>query len=58
MDRRATFFFAAAVICLVMSFVIEAELRYVPYWLAAVYLVLGVLSSLDAISRRRSRRTQ
>jgi hypothetical protein len=58
MDRRAIFFFAAACICLVMSFVIDAELRYVPYWLAAVYVILGILSSLDAISRHRTRRPQ
>ena len=58
MDRRAAFFFVAAAICMVMSFVIDTELRYVPYWLSAVYVVLGILSSLDAISRRRTRRTQ
>ena len=58
MDRRAIFFFGAAAVCMVMSFVIDAELRYVPYVLAAVYLVLGILSSLDAISRHRTRRPQ
>jgi hypothetical protein len=58
MDRRAIFFFGAAFICMVMSFVIDPELRYVPYWLTAVYVVLGILSSLDAISRHRTRRPQ
>ena len=54
MDRRAVFFFGAAVICILMSFVVDDALLYVPYWLAAVYTVLGVLSALDAVSRRRA----
>jgi hypothetical protein len=58
MDRRATFFLGAAIVCFVMSFVIDAELRYVTYSLAGVYLLLSVLSLLDAIGRRRTRRAQ
>ena len=54
MDRRAIFFFGASVVCVIMSFVIDAELRYVPYWLAGVYFVLAFLSSLDAVSRSRA----
>jgi hypothetical protein len=54
MDRRAIFFFGSAVVCVLMSFVVDTELKYVPYWLAGVYLVLGILSSVDAISRRSS----
>jgi hypothetical protein len=55
MDRRAGFFLGAAVVCLVMSLVIDAELRYVTYWLAGVYALLALLSSLDAIGRRGRR---
>jgi hypothetical protein len=58
MDRRAGFFAIAAIVCLGMSFVIDAELRYVTYWLAGVYALLAVLSLLDAVSRRRTRRSQ
>ncbi|MEP6623851.1 MAG: hypothetical protein ABJC79_05375 [Acidimicrobiia bacterium] len=54
MDRRAIFFFGSAVVCVLMSLVVDADLEYVTYWLAAVYVVLGLLSTLDAVSRRSS----
>ena len=54
MDRRAIFFFCAAIVCMIMSIVIDSGLRYVAYWLAAVYVVLAFLSGLDATSRRRA----
>lgn len=51
MDRRAIFFLVATGVCMLMSLVIDAELRYVPYALAVTYAVLCVLSVLDSISR-------
>ena len=52
MDNRAVFFFGAAVMCLLLVPVADGY-GWVPATVAAVYLVLGVASWLDARSRRR-----
>ena len=55
MDRRALFFAVAAVICLALVPVAEAEHRWVPEVTAGAYVVLALASFLDALSRHRSR---
>jgi ABC-type transporter lipoprotein component MlaA len=52
MDNRAMFFFGAAVACLVLVPVSNGY-AWVSATVAAVYLVLGVGSWLDARSHRR-----
>ena len=54
-DRRALFFVIAAVLCLALVPVAEPNLRWVPEVTAGAYVVLALLSFLDAVSRRRSR---
>lgn len=56
MDRRGIFFFGAAVLCMLVSPLIEDKLQWVAYWLAGTYVVLGILSMLDFYSRRSDRR--
>ena len=61
MDRRATFFFLAAVLCafLIQFIPVEegkASIVWVGWALAGGYFVLGVLSALDSWSRSRDRR--
>jgi hypothetical protein len=46
-DRRAHFFLGAAVLCAALAPLADAELRWVPVALAAVYVVLALLSMLD-----------
>ena len=53
MDRRAIFFLGAAVVCGVLSFALDADLRWVGITLAVAYLVFALLSWLDWHSRRR-----
>ncbi len=53
MDRRATFFALAAVVCALLIPVSEAEVRWVAELTAAVYVVLALASFLDFRSRRR-----
>ena len=52
MDRRALFFIGAAVVCLVLTPITPASLRYVGIWIAITYAVLAVLSFLDDRARR------
>ncbi|MBA3289828.1 MAG: hypothetical protein H0U21_17750 [Acidimicrobiia bacterium] len=47
MDRRALFFFGAAVVAAMLAPVTEHEHRWVPIALAIVYVVLGVASWAD-----------
>jgi hypothetical protein len=46
-DRRARFFFGAAALCAAMTPLVDAELRWVPMWLAVLYVVLALASMLD-----------
>jgi hypothetical protein len=52
MDRRAIFFVGAGAVCAALIPPTDAELRWVPLWMAIVYGVLAVLSFLDWWSRR------
>jgi hypothetical protein len=52
MDRRATFFLLASVVCLALAPIAGDNAR-VALTVAAVYLVLAIASWLDAWSRRR-----
>jgi hypothetical protein len=52
MDRRALFFFGAAIACALLIPVTPEEFRYVSVWLIVLLLVLAVLSFLDDRSRR------
>jgi hypothetical protein len=47
MDRRALFFFVAAVLCGSLAFVIEEDLVWVPRTVAVVYVLLAAVSGLD-----------
>ena len=51
--QRAVFFLAAGIICLVLVPVTPGELRLVPELLAVAYVILSLLSWLDARSTRR-----
>jgi len=53
-DRRALFFFGAAVVCALLAPVTNGDLRWVPISMTIAYAVLGVLSYLDFWSRRRA----
>jgi hypothetical protein len=52
MDRRALFFLVAAVACGLLMTVITPSLRWVPRTLAVIYVVLALLSYLDAKAKR------
>jgi hypothetical protein len=56
MDRRAVFFLCSAVVCLLMSGVTPASLRWVGQVMALAYAILAAASWLDYVSRRRSNR--
>jgi hypothetical protein len=52
-DRRAIFFLGAAAISAVLIPEIDAELRWVPTLLAAIYVALAAASYLDWRSNNR-----
>ncbi|MEQ1703260.1 MAG: hypothetical protein ABMA25_24400 [Ilumatobacteraceae bacterium] len=59
MDRRAVFFFCAAVVCAALTPVIPVEegkpdISWVGTVSAVGFAVLGVLSLLDHLSRRKA----
>ena len=54
-DRRAVFFFGAAVLCALLVPVSNAALRWVPVAVSIVYLVLALASLLDHWSANRER---
>jgi hypothetical protein len=54
MDRRAVFFFVAAVACFAMVPVGLEKYREIAAATGIVYVVLGILSSLDKWSRSRT----
>ena len=51
MDRRAVFFLGAALLCALLVPVTPDKYRWVGEWLAVTYIVLGIASFLDHISR-------
>ncbi|MCU1376620.1 MAG: hypothetical protein JWO68_3906 [Actinomycetia bacterium] len=51
MDRRATFFAAAALICFALAPIGLAEHRHIAVIVGVVYLVLALLSLLDSRSK-------
>jgi len=51
MDRRALFFFGAAVVCFLLVPIADPGHRWVAGGLGVVYLVLAALSALDRYSR-------
>jgi hypothetical protein len=56
MDRRAVFFMASAVVCVLLARVTPSDLRWVGNVMAIWYVVLSAASWLDYVSRRRSDR--
>ena len=56
MDRRAVFFFGAAVVSALLVPITEQAQRWVPMMLAVVYVVLAVASWADKRTRMRGRR--
>ena len=54
MDRRAAFFLVAALVCGLLAFPCDADLRWVPISLGLLYLVLALLSALDAWSQHHA----
>jgi hypothetical protein len=54
-DRRAIFFLVAAVACLLTLTITPSEYRWLGIGLAAVYLVLALVSHLDFRSRIKER---
>jgi hypothetical protein len=55
MDRRAIFFLGAGVICVVLTPLTPADIRWFPIVVAIVYFVLAAASALDNRSRRHHR---
>ena len=53
MDRRAIFFLGAAVMAAVLIPVTDHEIRWVPVWVAVIYVVLAAVSWLDWRSSNR-----
>jgi hypothetical protein len=53
MDRRATFFLVAALVCVLLVPVTDDD-RWVPIVTAIVYVLLALASFLDARSRKHS----
>lgn len=55
-DRRITFFLAAAVVSALMMPLAPAGLRWVPVATAVTYVVLAILVALESLSGRKNRR--
>ena len=53
MDRRAIFFLGAALAAALLIPATDHELRWVPVWVAVIYVVLAAVSWLDWRSSRR-----
>jgi hypothetical protein len=51
MDRRALFFLGAAIVAAVLVPVTEPDLRWVPVFLAVVYVLLALASWADRRTR-------
>ena len=53
MDRRAIFFLGAGAVSAALIPATDQELRWVPTWLAVLYVVLAVASYFDWRSNNR-----
>jgi hypothetical protein len=53
MDRRAIFFLGAGAVCAALIAETDAELRWVPTALAAIYVLLALASYFDWRSNNR-----
>ena len=53
MNRRVAFFAIAAVVCFLLIPVLDAKFQWVPKVVGGIYVALTVLSSIEALSRRR-----
>jgi hypothetical protein len=51
MDRRGLFFLGSAAVSIALAPATDPKHRWVPEWLAVLYVVLAVLSFLDYWSR-------
>jgi Ca2+/Na+ antiporter len=54
-DRRITFFLAAAAVCALMTPLAPGEFKWVPIATALTYVVLAVLVLLESLSGRSRR---
>jgi hypothetical protein len=52
MDRRSWFFLGATLVIVLMIPIAPSDLRWVPIWLAVLYVVLTLLCIGDHIARR------
>jgi hypothetical protein len=57
MDRRSWFFFWATLVIVLTIPITPSDLRWVPIWLAVLYVVLTLLCIGDHIARRREPET-
>ena len=53
MDRRATFFLTSAILCAVLLWPCPTDLRWVGWVLIVGFVVLALLSTLEAVARSR-----
>ena len=53
MDRRAIFFLGSGAVSAALIPATESGLRWVPTWLAVVFVVLALASYLDWLSNNR-----
>jgi hypothetical protein len=53
MDRRGVFFAGAAALCAAVAPATDSDIRWIPFAMAGGYIILSVLSFLDAWSRHR-----
>ena len=53
MNRRVLFFAVAAVVCFLLIPVLDHKFQWVPKAIGGLYVVLTVLTALDAFGRRR-----
>ena len=53
MDRRAIFFLGSAAVSAALVPATDLELRWVPAWLAVIFVVLALASFLDWRSNNR-----
>jgi len=51
MDMRTKFFGVAALLCFALSVIATDSLKYVPFWLGVVYVVLTLACAADSMSR-------
>lgn len=52
-DRRVPFFLIAAAACVALYYPTPPDFRWVPAWLAVVYVVLALLTWLDHRTKTR-----